>query len=155
MIGTAHQAIEWLRNEVECGRGDATYEVKPKKERRSLTQNAYYWVMLGELASTLGYSESEVHRWMLREYGAHDVFSVQVDVPIDGYFRYYDVIGNGTVNGKLFKHIRAYKGSSEMDSKEFSRLIDGMRHECESQGIQVMTPEEIARLRWVDGNVGK
>ena len=151
MIGNAHQAIEWLRNEIACGRGDAAYEVKPKRERRSLTQNAYYWVMLNQLASTLGYPESEVHQLMLREYGVHDVFSVQVDVPIESYFKYFDVIGSGTVNGKMFKHIRAHKRSSEMDSGEFSHLIDGLRQECESQGIQVKTPEEIARLQWVDG----
>ena len=35
-------------------------------------------------------------------------------------------------------------------SAEFSRLIDGMREECVLQGIDVMTPSEIAEMRWVE-----
>ena len=38
-----------------------------------------------------------------------------------------------------------------MDSAEFSRLIDGAREECEAQGISVLTREEIARLKYVEG----
>lgn len=46
--------------------------------------------------------------------------------------------------------VRVMKGSSQMDSAEFSRLVNGMREECESQGIPVMTPAEIAALRFVE-----
>lgn len=148
VIGKAQELIAWL---FDADR-DTVYqleEFKPSK-RRSLTQNAYYWAMLNQLARKLGYSDTEVHNWMLRDYGVCEVFSVRADVPLKGYFRYYDVIGQGWANGKLFKHVKVYKGSSEMDSAEFTRLIDGMRHECELQGIDVMTPQEIAALRFVE-----
>jgi len=71
-------------------------------------------------------------------------------VPLDGYFRYYDVVGHGWAGDRRYKHVKVYKGSSQMDSAEFSRLIDGMREECQIQGIDVMTPEEIASMRWVE-----
>lgn len=145
MIGTVFECIAWLTNQDT----EKRYEVKELKRRRSLTQNAYYWVMLNKLARKLRMPDSEVHLDMLREYGTHEVFSILEDVPIEGYFKYYDVIGRGVVNGRVFKHVRVYKGSSQMSSVEFSHLIDGMREECVQQGIDVATPEEIASMRFV------
>lgn len=127
---------------------DKRYEVKEVKRRRSMTQNAYYWQMLNQLARKLGMSDSELHLNMLREYGVCEVFSVSMGVPLDSYFRYYDVKRVDWESGEERRIIKVYKGSSEMDSSEFTHLINGMREECESQGIDVMTPEEIARLRF-------
>ena len=148
MRGNAFECISWLASQDPNG----TYEVSEAKSKkpRSLTQNAYYWVMLNKLAAKLRMPDSEVHMNMLRDYGVHDVFSILEDVPIDGYFRYYDIIGTGIANGKRFKHVRVYKGSSQMSSAEFSRLIDGMREECVLQGIDVATPQEIAEMRWIE-----
>lgn len=147
IVGTAQTLVQWLFEQPH----DRLYEIRERRKGRSLTQNAYYWSLLNQLAREVGLSDTEVHGRMLRDYGTAEVFSVRDDVPVDGYFRYYDVIGHGWANGRLFKHIRVYKGSSEMDSKEFSRLIDGMRQECEQVGIPVMTPEEVASLRFVEG----
>lgn len=148
MRGTALECIQWLATQDPEGKFEVT-DAK-KKRKRSLTQNAYYWVMLNKLAAKLRMSDSELHKNMLREYGVYDVFSVLDVVPIEGYFKYYDVIGKGVAKGRLFKHVKVYKGSSQMDSAEFSRLIDGMREECVLQGIDVMTPSEIAQLKWVE-----
>ena len=152
MRGTALECIAWLASQEPTKRFEVSEETT--KKRRSLTQNAYYWVMLNKLAAKLRMSDSELHKNMLREYGTYDVFSVLQEVPIEQYFRYYDVIGHGVLNGRVFKHVKVYKGSSHMDSAEFSRLIDGMREECVLQGIDVMTPQEIARMRWVEPERG-
>lgn len=143
MQGTPLECIAYLTNLDPNKR----YEVKEVKRRRSMTQNAYYWLMLNQLARKLGVPDSEVHMNMLREYGACDVLSVSVSVPLNDYFRYYDVLRVDWEGGEERRIIKVYKGSSTMDSSEFSHLINGMREECESQGIDVMTPEEIARLR--------
>lgn len=147
MKGTAFECIQWLASQDPNGKYEVT-EAR-KKRKRSLTQNAYYWVMLNKLAAKLRMSDSEVHLNMLREYGTYEVISVLDEVPIDGYFRYYDVIGHGVAGGRLFKHVKVYKGSSQMSSVEFSRLIDGMREECLAQDIDVATPQEIASMRWI------
>lgn len=151
MRGTIFECIAWLTSQDP----ERQYEVtEAKRRKRSLTQNAYYWVMLNKLAAKLRMPDSEVHRNMLRDYGVCDVFSVLEEIPVDGYFRYYDVIGHGWANGRRFKHVKVYKGSSHMDSREFSRLIDGMREECVLQGIDVATPQEIARMRFVEPERG-
>lgn len=147
MRGTALECIQWLASQEPTKRFEVSEATSRK--RRSLTQNAYYWVMLNKLAAKLRMSDSEVHKNMLREYGSCDVFSILDEVPIEGYFKYYDVIGHGYANGRRFKHVKVYKGSSQMSSAEFSRLIDGMREECVLQGIDVATPQEIAEMRWV------
>lgn len=148
MKGTAFECIAWLASQEPNKRFEVSEE--GSKKHRSLTQNAYYWVMLNKLAAKLRMPDSEVHFHMLKEYGVHDVFSILEDVPIDGYFKYYDIMGTGIANGKRFKHVRVYKGSSQMNSAEFSRLIDGMREECMIQGIDVATSQEIASMKWVE-----
>ena len=140
MRGTAYECIVWLTSQDQ----EKRYEVKEVRQRRSMTQNAYYWSMLNKL-----------HLHMLREYGAYEVFSIREDVPVAEYVKYYDVIGTGVAGGKTFKHIRIYKGSSQMDSAEFSKLIDGMRQECEAQGIDVATPQEIASMRFIEPSQGE
>lgn len=121
---------------------DKTYEIREVKRRRSLTQNAYYWTLLGKLAAKLGMPDSEVHMHMLREWGSSECFELSFEVEPNDWFRYFDVLYE-TPGGRV---VRAYKGSSEMDAAEFTRLIGGMREECEAQGIEVLTPREIAAM---------
>ena len=148
MIGTAEEIIHWL---FEQPNGEHLYEIKERKRKRTLTQNAYYWSMLNQLGKALRIPTSELHFRMLKEHAPFEVVSVRSDIDVDGYFRYYETLGTGCANGQEFTHYRIYKGSSRMDSAEFSRLIDGAREECEAQGISVLTREEISRLKYVEG----
>lgn len=146
MKGTPIECIAYLTEQPH----DKTFEVKEAKRKRSLTANAYYWAMLNKLARKLHMGDSELHKHMLREYSVCDVFDVSMKVPIADYFKYFDVLGvdwNGTEERRT---VKVYKGSSQMNSSEFSCLIEGMREECERQGINVMTPQEIAKLRFVE-----
>lgn len=144
--GTPREIVVWL-----MGKDPETkYEVKKIRKRRSPTQNAYYWSMLNQLARKLRISDTETHKHMLREYGVCDVVLLRADIEPKDYFEYFDSVDAGTIKGIRYKQVKVYKRSSRMDSAEFSALIDGMRYECEQQGIDVMTPEEIARLRFVE-----
>lgn len=146
-IGSPRECIAFLCEQDP----NKQFEVKERKRKRSLTQNAYYWAMLGQLKDALHTSQSDLHKQMLRDYGVCWVDSVAMHVPLDAVFDYYDVIGVDAINGEERRIVKVYKGSSRMDSAEFNRLIEGMRYECELQGIDVMTPEEIARLKFEPG----
>lgn len=122
-------------------------EIKPYREKRSLNANNYAWKILTEIANVLRASKDEIYLKLLKRYGQSDMFSVLADIPIDKYVKYYEEIGEGTVNGKLFKHYIVYKGSSEYDSREMSIFIDGVVSEAKELGIQTETPDEIARLK--------
>ena len=147
MIGNAKAIIQWLFDQQDA---EKLYEIKEKKSKRSLTANAYYWSLLNQLASVMRTSSEEVHFMMLRRYGVCEVVSVRSDINVKGYFKYYKEIGHGTVEGKDFCHYKIYKGSSEMDSKEFSVLLDGLISECEEVGIPTLTPDEVAKLRFIE-----
>ena len=147
MIGNAKAIIQWLFDQQDA---EKLYEIKEKKSKRSLTANAYYWSLLNQLASVMRTSSDEVHFMMLKRYGVCEVVSVRSDINIKGYFKYFDSIGKSKLDGKEFTHYRIYKGSSEMDSKEFSVLLDGLISECEDQGIPVLTPDEVAKLKYIE-----
>jgi hypothetical protein len=149
MIGNAKAIIQWLFDQQDA---EKLYEIKEKKSKRSLTANAYYWSLLNQLASVMRMDNQECHFLMLKRYGQYEVVSICSDVILNGYFKYYEEIGKGTVNGKEFTHYKIYKGSSQMDSKEFAILLDGVRSECEEIGIPVLTPSEIAQLKFIGGD---
>lgn len=143
--GKPHEVVQWLMNQDR----DATFEVRERKPRRSLTQNAYYWALNAKLADKLRMPRDEVHFLMLKRYAPCEVFTVLKKVPLQDYFKYAEVFRDGVLNGKEYNHVKIYKGSSHMDSAEFSRLLEGVRDECEAQGIPTMTPREIAELEFV------
>ena len=147
MIGNAKAIIQWLFDQQDA---DKLYEIKEKKSKRSLTANAYYWSLLNQLASVMRLDSEKLHFMMLKRYGVCEVVSVRSDIKVDGYFRYYEEIGKSDLDGKNFCHYKIYKHSSEMDSKEFSVLLDGLISECEDQGIPVLTPDEVAKLKYIE-----
>lgn len=97
-------------------------------------------------------SKEEVYVEMLRKYGQSELISVVAGIPIQHYIKYYDEAGESKLNGKLFKHYRVYKGSSEFDTREMAILIDGVVSEAQELGIQTETPNQIAEMksRWAE-----
>ena len=147
MIGNAEKIIQWLFQQDR----EKIFEINEKKAKRTLTQNAYYWVLLHELSAALKIDNDTMHRMMLERYGTYEVISVQSGVNLTGYFKYFEQIGRGTVNGKEFTHYKIFKGSSQMDSKEFTVLLDGLISDCEEMGIPTLTREEIGKLKYIEG----
>lgn len=145
MIGNARTLIRWLSTQ-EDGK---IFEVKERKPKRSLTQNSYYWAMLNNLASIMRLDNERVHFLMLQRYGVYEVVSVRSDIDVSGYFKYFTEIGHGRTNGREFTHYKVFKGSSQMDSREFSVLIDGVRQECEDLDIPTLTRDEISQLKFI------
>lgn len=146
MIGNAKEIMNYLLNEYT---EDKTYEIKEHKEKRSLSQNAYAWKLISQIADINRLSKEEVYLQMLKEYGQSQIVSMLSSISPIGYFKYYEEIGNGTINGKEFIHYKIFKGSSEFDSKEMSIFIDGIIQECEQLSIPTLTDEEIKRMRLV------
>ena len=117
------------------------------RENRSLNANAYAWKLLSEIADVLRSNKEDVYVEMLKRYGQSEVISMLSHIPIKGYFKYYDEIGQSTLNGKDFTHYRIHKGSSEFNTKEMAIFIDGIVSEAKELGISTETPERIAELK--------
>lgn len=139
---------------------DLEAEIKPFRRHRSLSANAYYWLLLGQLARKQHCSNQFAHNLLLRRYGVPETE--------DGDMIYAQLPDNDEVmkrmcerddihmmpttkvvkgkNGKYYRFWRMLKGSSHMDSFEFSRLVDGLISECKEVGIETIPPEELERL---------
>lgn len=117
------------------------------REKRSLNANNYAWKLLTEIANIVRASKEEVYLAMLKQYGQSEIISVLAHIPIEEYVKYCEEAGESILNGKLFKHYKVYKGSSEFDTREMSIFIDGVVSEAKELGIQTMTPNQIAELK--------
>ena len=142
MIGTPEEISRYLWQLDK----EKIYEIKEHKQKRSLNQNSYAWKLITELGNVLRKSKEEVYFEMLKAYGQSEIISMLSTISPIGYFKYYEEIGTGIVNGKEFTHYKIYKGSSEYNSKEMSIFIDGIVQDCNSVGIQTMSDEEIKEL---------
>ena len=141
MIDNFHNCILWLREHGEDGK---KYEVKEVRDKRTLTQNAYYWVLLSRLARILRTSNEELHVIMILNYSeVIDEVSADQEVDFTRYYKYARV--DRVENGRYIW--LCYRRSSEMDTAQFSALVDGLISECEKAGIETITPEELAIMR--------
>lgn len=143
MVGTIKELIPKMLNLDE----NKEYEVKEHKHKRSLNANAYYWVLINKIADALNQSKEFIHMCMLKQYGQRYWICVPADTPIESLVKYYEQDGVRKQGDKLFKTYIVYLPSSEMNTYEMSKLIDGTVEEAQSMGIETMTPEEIAHLK--------
>ena len=143
MIGTQKQIITWLLEQDK----EKQYEIKEYKEKRSLNSNNYAWKLITEIANVMRLSKEEVYLEMLKAYGQSEMVSVLAEIDVSKYFKYYSEAGESILNGKKFRHYKIYMGSSEMDTRQMSILIDGIVQEAKQLGIETLTPAEISRLK--------
>ncbi|MBQ8994494.1 MAG: hypothetical protein IJ091_11255 [Oscillospiraceae bacterium] len=134
-----------------------TVDLKKWSEKRTLSANAYYWVLVNKLAKTMSASKSRMHNILLRRYGVVIASDQYAMVP-ETEEAFEETLESETlhlkptssvVTGKNGRDYRLYMfllGSSQMDADEMGTLIDGTVDECKQVGIETMTPREIEEL---------
>ena len=157
MIGTALQIIRWLATQ----KPEQMWEVKKHTKKRTLSQNAYYWQLCGQLADVLRLPKSVVHNNMLRAYGqAQGIDGRLVTVTIPDtekawkqalmaetfHVKPTSQVRLGSKN-QMFRTYVLLKGSHELTTEEMSVLVDGIVQEAQEQGIETLTPAELERMR--------
>ena len=148
MQGKPLQLIQWLYNQDK----DKQFAIKECKEKRSLNANNYYWKLVNEIANKLHTSKEEVHDRMIKRYSQCEYISVLENVDLSSYVKYLEKKNTFIHNGKRFNSYLVFKGSSEMNTKEMSILIDGIVSEAKEMGIETLTPEELAQLEYIDND---
>lgn len=124
-----------------------TIKIDEFKKKRSLNANNYAWKLITEIGNATRQSKDDVYFIMLKRYGQSEMVSAMAHIPFGDYVKYCEEAGESTLNGKLFKHYRVYKGSSEFDTKEMSIFIDGIVSEAKDLGIPTDTPDQIAKMK--------
>lgn len=155
---TGNKIIELVTSEPDLGFLDALrvvpcdVTIKKWHPRRSLTANAYCWVLCQKLAEVLDTSKDEVYETLIQKYGYFHTneddspvtitVSAKVDMArIEGHFRFCRESSDGK-----WKSYILMRGSSEYDSKEMAHFIDGIIWECKEQNIETLPPDELERM---------
>lgn len=133
---------------------------EPVKKKRSLTANAYYWMLIGKLAARLDISTSRAHNLVLRRYGAVETIDgdeVICFIPdtenaenealeADLYHVKPTSATKVYKDGGVRRMYKILKPSHEYTTKEMSTLIHGLVDECNHMGIETATPEEVKEM---------
>lgn len=129
-------------------------DIKAYHPKRSLNANAYAWVLINKIANAIGSTEDEVYLECLKDYGQSMVYPVPPGTDVTGYFKYYEMLCEGVLNNKPCVWYRVYKGSSQFDSAEMARFIDGVVSEAKQLGIETETGKniELMKQRWEGRN---
>lgn len=136
-------------------------KVSQHKEKRTLTQNAYYWTLLNRLSGKIGVSNARLHNILLREVAPPFVIDGKVVMqPIPDTDRAEEEIleamtyhlkpTSGIIVGNdkdIYRWYVVLRGSSQMDTAEFTVLLNRLIESCKEQGIETLSPDELERMR--------
>ena len=150
MVGKPTKIIQWLFNQDK----DKLFEIKEYREKRRLNANNYFWKLLQEICDLKSLDPIEDYKRRVRELGIFRRFMVEIK-NIDtfkimwgnqGEAWFCEEFDTVYVGDTEFKEIHAYYGSSSYNTKQMSRLIDGLVQDCKAVGIETKTKKEIQSL---------
>lgn len=131
---------------------DTVYDVVPHREKRSLNANGLLWACISEIANKIGHDKWSVYLNMLKSYGQYTyvLCKPHAVAKVKEVWRETEEIGEIDVDGQKAVQLLCYYGSSTYDTKEFSRLLDGVIQEMKNLGLQPPPSEQMqqALLAW-------
>ncbi len=109
--------------------------------KRTIEQNAFLWQLLEQMADILRTSKDELYIEMLDRYGkfTHIIVKPEAVEAVKREWRTVRDLGEVVVNGKKGVQLQCYFGSSTYDTKEMTRLLDGVIAEAQELGIDTET----------------
>lgn len=136
-------------------------KITQKRKKRSLTANAYFWVLCGKLAHKTRQNKTDIYKHLIKEVGDNfEIVPIRNDA-VNSWCENWSVKGLGWICEPLgdskiegYTNVCCYYGSSTYDTEQMSALLDSVIFDCKEQGIETMTPQEVQTLidRWGEGN---
>ena len=149
-LGKAMSFVRKMKNKVY------QMEVKEYRQKRSLDANQKLWAMINEMSTILRLTPEEIYQGYIPDVGNnYRIFPVLPEeinqvaeewchghigrlVEDMGPCRLRDLRG--------YHNLKCYRGSSEYDTKTFSRLLDLVIQDCRNLGIETMSERERSLL---------
>ena len=125
-------------------------EVKELRSKRSNEANNLLWKCINLLAAALNNDNWDQYLIELERYGKYTCILVGADGYDDlkNLWRDTKKVGERTsLDGKVFYEVLCFYGSSTYDSKEFSRLLDGVIEDMKDTGVVLPTQEVIEKAK--------
>lgn len=162
MTGTAKELVFQLARIADTD--EKVYDVVEHREKKTLNQNGYYWVLVGKVADKHRISKSRLHNDMLCHYGQLmmvDGKCVFITLPdteeSENTAKESDtvhlkptsktVVGN---DGVTYRYWAMLRGCSTYNVAEMSVLVDGIVQEAKQIDVEVLTPAELAHMRQLE-----
>lgn len=127
--------------------------VKKVSKRRSLSQNAYMWGLLNEIAIKLNRGKEAVYRDYIKEFGVFEILPIQ-NIAVESFISKWGKNGLGWFCENLgesklqgYTKLMAYFGSSTYTSSEMKRVLDAVIQDCKELDINTMSISEIMLLQ--------
>lgn len=131
---------------------DYIITIKQFRNKRSMSQNAYMWVLLRELGIKLNMSRDVLYKSYIRDFGVVQYIPVKneaVESFIDKWQKngigwFCEDLGESKLTG--YTKLAIYFGSSSYNTKEMATVLDAIIQECINQEIETLTLDEAIKL---------
>lgn len=145
------QAVIELKEKANAGKRNYTLSIEPVKKHRSLSANAYAWVLMQKMAEVLKSSKEEIYRQIIQKVGSFNIVRLK-SYAAERFIERWHANGIGWVAEPIAREgdmtdIAAYYGSSTYDTYEMARFIDELVEEAKTIGVETMTPEELTVIK--------
>ena len=143
-IGIPKKYLNAVQGILERFNASFEYEIKPYKEKRSLSANALAWLYCDKLAEKLHSTKEEIYRIAVANVGVFTEIKVADAEAAKRFKRIWQHNGVGWLTRTINETtIQAYYGSSTYNTQEMARLIDFLQDECRRQGIETRPQWEV------------
>lgn len=117
------------------------------RDKRSKDANALLWACIGELTDVTGRDKWTEYLALLKEYGKYTYIVVKENAveAMKKQWREVEIVGEYDMHGEKAIQLLCYFGSSTYDTKEFSKLLNGVKYEMEQAGLQPPPSGEMKR----------
>lgn len=123
------------------------------KAKRSNDANRYFWELVGQLSAKINVSPEDIYRTYIKDVGGnYEVLPIRDDA-VETWLKNWrdrgigwqcEILGESKLRG--YTNVICYYGSSTYTSGQFKRLIDMVIDDCKQNGIDTMTPNELALM---------
>lgn len=153
MTGTREKLVVYLMGQPE----DKVFELTEKRNKRSLSANAFFHVLCQKVAEKTYQSLTEVKNQCIADYGQIDkelgtvILRDEIDWRKLTHLHLHPTTATRVLDdGKLYRVYYIMRGSHTYDTGEMSRLIEGIVQEAKAVGVETLTPRELEQMigRW-------
>ena len=146
-VGVPHKYAKDLETLAQSFQVGQEWELKQYKTKRSLSANAFCWVLCDEIAKVLHCEKEDVYRQAIGHVGVFTELQFSTPEAMDKFKRIWQHNGVGWLTRTVDETtLHAFAGSSTYKRDEMSRVLDFLVEEAKGLGIQTKPREEIEAL---------
>lgn len=124
--------------------GEYMVSIEPRKKKRTLDQNRYFWALLGEICKKENgdlRNIDDLYTHLLQMSGAkYEVLIIKHEALARfsslARLRHVKLVKQQVINHELYDMVYAFYGSSQFDTSEMSQLIDTTLNYAYEVGVE-------------------